>query len=90
LLKDPNMAQVGYNITDAEGSLQPDGDTDKYVIEDTPRSVAALPTFYDAVILTVKSDSAIADCIKAIDSGLTMDQIRELFQQFHRSPAHGI
>jgi hypothetical protein len=53
LLKDPNAVQVRYDITDAEGNLQPDRYTYKYIIEDTPRSVAALPAFYDAVILTM-------------------------------------
>jgi len=82
LFKDPSVAQVGYNVTDAEGILQPDGYTYKCVIGDTSRSVAVFPAFYDAVVLIVKSDSAVADCIKTLGGGLTMDQIRWLFSNF--------
>jgi hypothetical protein len=61
LFKDPSVAQVGYNVTDAEAVLQPDGYTYKCVIGDTSRSVAVFPAFYDAVVLFAKSNSAVAD-----------------------------
>ncbi len=82
LLKDPSVAQVGYNVTDAEGILQPDGYTYKCVIGDTNRSVAVFPAFYDAVVLIVKSDSVAADCIKTLGGGLNADQIRWIFSNF--------
>jgi ABC-type phosphate transport system substrate-binding protein len=82
LFKDPSVAQVGYNVTDAEAVLQPDGYTYKCVIGDTTRTVAQFPAFYDAVVLIVKSDSAVADCIKTLGGGLNADQIRWLFSNF--------
>jgi ABC-type phosphate transport system substrate-binding protein len=80
--KDPSVAQVGYNVTDAEAILQPDGYTYNCVIGDTTRTVAQFPAFYDAVVLIVKSDSAVAECINTLGGGLNSDQIRWLFSNF--------
>jgi ABC-type phosphate transport system substrate-binding protein len=85
--KDPKVGQVGYNVSDAEAVLQPDGYTYKCAIGNTTRSVAQLPAFYDAVVLLVNGggDSAVAKCIETLGGGLNMDQIRWLFSNFTES-----
>lgn len=85
--KDPKVGQVGYNVSDVEAVLQPDGYTYKCAIGDTTRYVAQFPAFYDAVVLLVNGggDSAVAKCIETLGGGLNMDQIRWLFSNFTES-----
>jgi ABC-type phosphate transport system substrate-binding protein len=79
------IATMTRSFKTTEATVQSDGYSFNCVVGDTTRSVAQFPAFYDAVVLVVKSDSSVAECINTLGGGLTVDQVRWMFSNFTES-----